>query len=237
MTDALRAQAEKFGFGDDSYLDELHQVASRSRPRSTSRRPPSPRSASSRSSATPLQMAMVAAGIANDGTVMKPYLVDKIYSPDLELLEEHDREELHQAVSSGVAAQLTQMMVAVASAGGTGRSIQIPGVTSRPRPAPPSAARSCRRTRGSCRSRLPTTHRWRSRCSSRTPTCARERDLRGRPGGPDRQGGHGVGDRAVTRASRRRKREDAMTTQPPGGLRRVGRRRQGARRALRGRAR
>lgn len=116
-------------FGDDSYLDELHLVASQF-PESAE----GPLTAYSAIgqydvSATPLQMAMVAAGIANDGTVMKPYLVDEIFSPDVELLEEHDPEELHQAVSSGVAAQLTQMMVAVTSSGGTGSSVQIPGVS------------------------------------------------------------------------------------------------------------
>jgi penicillin-binding protein A len=125
--DALRAQAEAFGFGDDSYLDELHQVAS-TFPAS----PDEPQTAQSAIgqfdvSATPLQMAMVAAGIANDGTVMRPYLVDKVYSPDVELLDEHDPEELHQAVSSGVAAQLTQMMVEVVN-NGTAGSAQIPGM-------------------------------------------------------------------------------------------------------------
>jgi penicillin-binding protein A len=124
---ALRSQAERFGFGDDSYLEELHQVAS-TFPASLD----DPETAQSaigqfEVAATPLQMAMVAAGIANDGTVMKPYLVDKIYSPDLELLDEHGSDELHQAVSSGVAAQLTQMMVAVVNEGTAG-SAQIPGI-------------------------------------------------------------------------------------------------------------
>ena len=31
---------------------------------------------------TPLQMAMVAAGVANSGVVMKPYVVDRITAPD-----------------------------------------------------------------------------------------------------------------------------------------------------------
>jgi peptidoglycan glycosyltransferase len=125
--DALREQAEAFGFGDDSYLDELSQVASR-----FPEDPADPQVAQSAIgqfdvSATPLQMAMVAAGVANDGTVMKPYLVDKVYSPDIELLDDHDPEELHQAVSSGVATQLTQMMVEVVT-NGTASSAQIPGV-------------------------------------------------------------------------------------------------------------
>ena len=36
--------------------------------------------------ATPLQMAMVAAGVANGGIVMEPYVVDRILKPDGEIL-------------------------------------------------------------------------------------------------------------------------------------------------------
>ena len=127
--DALREQAEAFGFNDDSYLDELHLVASVFP--EDAEGPFTAYSAIGQYdvASTPLQMAMVAAGIANDGTVMKPYLVDQIRSPELEVLDDHDPEELHQAVSSGVAAQLTDMMVAVTAPGGTGSSIQIPGVS------------------------------------------------------------------------------------------------------------
>jgi len=73
-------------------------------------------------------MAMVAAGIANDGEVMKPYLVQQVRSPDLDVLDEADPEVLHQAVSSGVADDLTQMMVEVVQSG-TGSNVQIDGVS------------------------------------------------------------------------------------------------------------
>ena len=62
-------------------------------------------------SATPLQMAMVAAGIANDGVVMKPYLVDEVHSADLDVLSKTDPEELSRAVSASTASELTEMMV------------------------------------------------------------------------------------------------------------------------------
>ena len=42
-------------------------------------------------------MAMVAAGIANGGDVMKPYVVQEVRSPDVEILDEADPEVLHQA--------------------------------------------------------------------------------------------------------------------------------------------
>jgi peptidoglycan glycosyltransferase len=71
---------------------------------------------------------MVAAAIANDGDVMKPYVVQEVRSPDLDVLERADPEVLHQAISSTVASQLTQMMVDVV-VDGTGYNAQIPGVS------------------------------------------------------------------------------------------------------------
>ncbi len=115
--DAIREQAEAFGFGDDSYLEDLRLVES-SYPEDAD----GPFIAFSAIGqfdvvATPLQMAMVVAGIANEGTVMKPYVVDQVRSPDLEPLESAEPEELRQAVSSGVATQLTEMMVTVVDQG------------------------------------------------------------------------------------------------------------------------
>lgn len=54
---------------------------------------------------TPLQMAMVAAGVANDA-VMKPYLVQSVIGSDLSVIETTDPQELSQAVTPDVAAQL-----------------------------------------------------------------------------------------------------------------------------------
>jgi peptidoglycan glycosyltransferase len=77
--------------------------------------------------ATPLQMAMVAAGIANKGDVMKPYLVQSVKTADLKTVSETKPESLHQAVTPEVAAQLTQMMVDVVE-NGTGKPGRISGV-------------------------------------------------------------------------------------------------------------
>ena len=43
-------------------------------------------------------MAMVVAGIANQGVVMRPYLVDSIQSPELETLRQTEPDELPEAV-------------------------------------------------------------------------------------------------------------------------------------------
>jgi peptidoglycan glycosyltransferase len=76
---------------------------------------------------TPLQMAMIAAGIANDGTVMKPYLVNKITDAKGDTLDEADPEEFSEAISSETAGKLRDMMVSVV-ANGTANRAQIPGV-------------------------------------------------------------------------------------------------------------
>lgn len=76
---------------------------------------------------TPLQMAMVAAGVAQAGTVMRPYLVQQVRGPDLTTLRTAQPERYRQAVSPQVAAMLAQMMEAVVS-NGSGRLAQLPGV-------------------------------------------------------------------------------------------------------------
>ena len=77
--------------------------------------------------ATPLQMAMVAAGIANGGTVMTPYLVDEQQSADLDVLSKTDPEELSQAVSSTTASEVTKLMVATVD-NGTAFAAAIDGI-------------------------------------------------------------------------------------------------------------
>lgn len=124
--DALREQAEKFGFGERQ-LPELGGVASR-----FPEDPNAPQVAQSAIGqfdvrATPLQMAMVAAGIANGGDVMKPYLVQNVRTADLKTVTDTKPESLHQAVSTDVASQLTQMMVDVVE-NGTGKTARIDNV-------------------------------------------------------------------------------------------------------------
>ena len=78
--------------------------------------------------ATPLEMAVIAATIANGGTLMKPYLVKQLVGPDLAVIDTTKPTVVRQAVSAQVAAQLTQMMESVVNQG-TGTTAQIPGVT------------------------------------------------------------------------------------------------------------
>ncbi|MFI6640474.1 peptidoglycan D,D-transpeptidase FtsI family protein [Streptomyces sp. NPDC050504] len=73
---------------------------------------------------TPLQMAMVAAAIANDGKLMKPYMVEKRTAPNLDVISNHKPEEFGEAVSGDNAQKLQEMMEAVVE-DGTGKRAQI----------------------------------------------------------------------------------------------------------------
>jgi peptidoglycan glycosyltransferase len=76
---------------------------------------------------TPLQMAMVAAGVANGGVVMKPFVVDRILEPEGSILTKTGPEEVGRAVSPETAAELSAMMELVVQSG-TGTAAQIPGI-------------------------------------------------------------------------------------------------------------
>jgi peptidoglycan glycosyltransferase len=124
--DALREQARKFGFGTE--LDVPLDVAASVFPEDPNR----PQTAQSSIGqfdvrATPLQMAMVAAGIANGGVVMKPHLVDDILAQDLRSIDRTRPDELDTAVTPQVAQQLTSMMVEVVESG-TGKNARIDNV-------------------------------------------------------------------------------------------------------------
>lgn len=125
--DALRTQAEKFGFGQD--LDIPLKVTPSQFP--TDLNPPQlAQSAIGQYEvkATPMQMAMVAAGIANGGSMMKPQLVDRVLNANtLEKISQTRPQELSRPVSKDTAAQLTTMMEGVVTDGTAGVA-QIPGV-------------------------------------------------------------------------------------------------------------
>jgi penicillin-binding protein A len=76
---------------------------------------------------TPLQMAMVAATIANGGVVMKPYVVEKVVAPDGSEVTMTKPDALGRAVDANHAAEVARMMELVVQ-GGTGTAAQIPGV-------------------------------------------------------------------------------------------------------------
>ncbi|MGB2954219.1 MAG: penicillin-binding protein 2 [Gaiellaceae bacterium] len=77
--------------------------------------------------ATPLQMAMVAAAVANRGVLMKPYAVDRVTAPGGGIVARTKPNALPRVMKTQTADELSKMMEAVVT-GGTGTAAQIPGV-------------------------------------------------------------------------------------------------------------
>lgn len=124
--DAMNAQAQKFGFGS-RLLPEVGGVASRY----PADQDPGEMLRSSIGAgdvaASPLQMAMVAGGIANGGVVMEPFLVRQVRGADLNVRSTRSPRPLSVALSPTNAGSLADMMVNVVE-NGTGRRAQISGV-------------------------------------------------------------------------------------------------------------
>lgn len=76
---------------------------------------------------TPLQMALVAAAIGNDGTIMKPYLIETHEAPDGTVLQTTEPEPWLKGVDPQAARHVRRMMASVVKAGTGGRA-RIPGL-------------------------------------------------------------------------------------------------------------
>jgi penicillin-binding protein A len=77
---------------------------------------------------TPLQAAMIAAAVENEGTLMQPYLIDQELAPNLSVIDRTSPQTLHTVLEPSLDEQLKKMMVNVV-AHGTGTAAQISGVT------------------------------------------------------------------------------------------------------------
>jgi len=77
--------------------------------------------------ATPLQMAMVAGAIGNNGREMRPYVVSRIVSPGGKTIVKTRPSRLSQPVSRETAETIQAMMVDVVRRG-TGTAASIPGL-------------------------------------------------------------------------------------------------------------
>lgn len=125
---ALEETATAFGFGEVPPID-LAAVSSRL---PTSEQLESPAFAALSAigqhsvAATPLQMALVAAAISNEGKVPVPKLVRQIEDARGGVVRQASSETWKEAVSSQTANTLKDMMVSVVE-GGTGRAAALPG--------------------------------------------------------------------------------------------------------------
>ena len=130
--DAIRAEAEKYGF--NSQFSMPLQSAASTYPAS----PNAPQTALSGFGqgdvrATPLQMAMVSAGIANGGVVMNPRMVDRVIEPNLSVTNEGSNSEFGRAIEPDVASQMVAMMTANVQDGAASNAridgVQVAGKT------------------------------------------------------------------------------------------------------------
>ena len=124
--DRIREMAEKFGW-NQTFATPLESTAS-SYPRALN----DPQTALSgfgqgQVTATPLQVAMLAAGIANDGVVMNPRLVDTVIGNDLSVVRSYENTEFGRALEPDVADEITSAMVASVS-NGAAQGARIDGV-------------------------------------------------------------------------------------------------------------
>ncbi|MEU0407939.1 penicillin-binding protein 2 [Streptomyces griseorubiginosus] len=120
-------EAKKFGFDEEQFVPVRSSASVFSDDMN-----PSQTALSSigqyNTAATPLQMAMVASAVANNGTLMKPYMVDSLQAPNLDTLEKTEPEKMSEPLSPENAQILQSMMETVVKEG-TGKTAQIQGVT------------------------------------------------------------------------------------------------------------
>jgi penicillin-binding protein A len=125
--DKMLEEAKKFGFTEEQFTPVRSSA-----PVFSDDMNPSQTALSSigqyNTAATPLQMAMVASAVANNGTLMKPYMVDSLQAPNLDTLEKTEPEKMSEPLSAENAQILQSMMETVVQKG-TGTTAQIQGVT------------------------------------------------------------------------------------------------------------
>ncbi|UNO40989.1 penicillin-binding transpeptidase domain-containing protein [Streptomyces sp. MST-110588] len=123
----MKEQAEKFGF-NNAKVDTPVRAAESVYP--TDNRPQNAMDGIGQASnrVTPLQMAMVTAAIANGGKLMKPYMVEKLVAPNLNVIQQHTPETMSQPLKPENAQKIQSIMETVVKEG-TGTKAQIDGVT------------------------------------------------------------------------------------------------------------
>jgi peptidoglycan glycosyltransferase len=78
---------------------------------------------------TPLQMALTAGAIANDGVMMRPYLVQRVYRPDGSTVREYQPRPIRRTMAATTARRMRDYMSAVARYGfGSSVSDYVPGI-------------------------------------------------------------------------------------------------------------
>lgn len=125
--DAIRAQAEKFGFGDAIEIP-LRSTASVYPKNMDDAQVGLSSFGQFDDRVTPLQIAMISAAIANNGTLMKPNLIENVVSANLSSLYAPTPQIYGTPVSQATASLIRDMMIG-AVARGVSSNAQIDGVS------------------------------------------------------------------------------------------------------------
>ncbi|AYN40407.1 penicillin-binding protein 2 [Streptomyces dangxiongensis] len=123
--DKMLAEAKKFGFDSQQFTPVRSSASVFSDDMNASQTALSS-IGQYNTATTPLQMAMVASAVANDGKLMKPYMVDSLQSPYLDPVAKTQPEELSRPLSPENAQILQSMMETVVEKG-TGTRAKIDG--------------------------------------------------------------------------------------------------------------
>ncbi|MGW2313715.1 penicillin-binding transpeptidase domain-containing protein [Actinomadura luteofluorescens] len=122
--DAVKAQADRFGFGERIEFADGLKSAPSSFPATDQPSLSALGSIGQGSTvASPLQMAMVAAAVLDDGEVMRPRLVDRLRAPDGATVDRISPRRMSRALTGDQAKQMRDMMEAVVERG-TGKSLR-----------------------------------------------------------------------------------------------------------------
>jgi peptidoglycan glycosyltransferase len=126
--EAMIGAAEAFGFNDEVPVD-LTDPARSVFPTDFERNEPAlAQSAIGQNdvAATPLQMALVAAAVANEGEIMEPHVLREVRDTDGNVVDRYDEDVWRRAMDPGTAETLRQAMLGVVD-GGTATRLAVPG--------------------------------------------------------------------------------------------------------------
>jgi peptidoglycan glycosyltransferase len=126
--EAMIDTAERFGFNQDVPIDLTRPAQSRFPTDFERNLPALAQSAIGQNDvgATPLQMAMIAGAVANDGQIMVPHVLADVLDVDGNVVDSYDEEVWTTPMDRGTSALLREAMVGVVEQG-TASRLKVPG--------------------------------------------------------------------------------------------------------------
>lgn len=120
--------AHAFGFGEKTGIDLIGEVSGKLKPVNNWGKTTLPWMAQGYEVlVTPLQILCAYAALANDGVLMKPYIVKRVLSPTGDVIKENNPAEIHEVMSSKTARYVRNYFKTVVDSG-TGMSAAIEGL-------------------------------------------------------------------------------------------------------------